>query len=447
MEEKIQYIKFATRPFSVAREEPYIRYMLKEGLKAFVSVRIDSTNASYFVDKKSYYIFLKNLLDTTLKGWESHLKKYTDITQNLIFASKEVKAAVDGEKNHKEILNAYKKYFEAVITLGPYIFIPYALKEYVEQEILEEFPNKFEIITSLDRPTEFHKFQSSLLTEPADKIKEKFDWLNVYSFYEKSYTIKHIKELKKTIDREEIKKTFFSFGENKKKFKDFINTIDDPKKTAICTLMHEYAFLRTDKSDVWRKGLYNIMPFFEYLAKLISPRCELKYVVNLSAEEIECLLKGTEIPSMNELEKRKGKKGIFYYAQNKFRFISDKMERKRILEQIEKTSIEEDKIEGTPACKGIARGRVKLIKKEDDFKDFKKGQIIVAYATEPKFTIYMDKAAAIITDEGGITCHASIVAREFGIPCIIGTINATKILKDGDLVEVDADKGIVRKIG
>ena len=56
----------------------------------------------------------------------------------------------------------------------------------------------------------------------------------------------------------------------------------------------------------------------------------------------------------------------------------------------------------------------------------------------------MKKAAAFITDFGGITCHAAIVAREWKVPCVIGTGNATKILKDGDLVEVDAVNGIVK---
>ena len=58
----------------------------------------------------------------------------------------------------------------------------------------------------------------------------------------------------------------------------------------------------------------------------------------------------------------------------------------------------------------------------------------------------MQKAGGIITDEGGITCHAAIVSRELGKPCIIGTKIATQILHDGDLVEVDADKGVVRII-
>ena len=63
--------------------------------------------------------------------------------------------------------------------------------------------------------------------------------------------------------------------------------------------------------------------------------------------------------------------------------------------------------------------------------------------TTTDFTQYMSKASAIITNEGGITCHAAIISRELSIPCIIGTKIATKVLRDGDFVKVDADKGVV----
>ena len=66
--------------------------------------------------------------------------------------------------------------------------------------------------------------------------------------------------------------------------------------------------------------------------------------------------------------------------------------------------------------------------------------------TFPNFISAMEKAAAFVTDEGGILCHAAIVAREMKKPCIIGTKIATQVLKDGELVEVDASKGIVRKL-
>ena len=66
--------------------------------------------------------------------------------------------------------------------------------------------------------------------------------------------------------------------------------------------------------------------------------------------------------------------------------------------------------------------------------------------TRPEFLPLMSKASAFITDEGGITCHAAIVAREMKKPCIIGTKIGTKALKDGDMIEVDADKGVVKII-
>ena len=67
--------------------------------------------------------------------------------------------------------------------------------------------------------------------------------------------------------------------------------------------------------------------------------------------------------------------------------------------------------------------------------------------TFPHFIPAMEKAAAFVTDEGGILCHAAIVSREMKKPCIIATKNATKTLKDGEMVEVDAEKGTVKKIG
>ena len=74
------------------------------------------------------------------------------------------------------------------------------------------------------------------------------------------------------------------------------------------------------------------------------------------------------------------------------------------------------------------------------------GDILVAPMTSPDFIVAMRQASAIITDEGGMTSHAAIVSRELGINCIVGTKIATKVLKDGDLVEVDADQGTVKII-
>jgi phosphoenolpyruvate synthase/pyruvate phosphate dikinase len=110
-------------------------------------------------------------------------------------------------------------------------------------------------------------------------------------------------------------------------------------------------------------------------------------------------------------------------------------------------SIDQDvnEIIGQPAYKGKIVGRARVLK-TSQVNNFVDGEIIVTGMTTPDFTPLIKKAGAIVTDEGGITCHAAIVAREMKKPCITGTKNATKILKDGDLIEVDADKGIVKII-
>jgi phosphohistidine swiveling domain-containing protein len=94
---------------------------------------------------------------------------------------------------------------------------------------------------------------------------------------------------------------------------------------------------------------------------------------------------------------------------------------------------------------GIIRGTARII--TDPFKEqhkFKPGEILVAGMTSPEYIIVMKKASAIITDYGGMTCHAAIVSRELGLPCLVNTRNATKLIKTGDLVELDADQGSVR---
>ena len=101
-------------------------------------------------------------------------------------------------------------------------------------------------------------------------------------------------------------------------------------------------------------------------------------------------------------------------------------------------------LSGMSAYYGVVRGTVKVLKTYDDVKKVEKGDIIVASMTTPDYVAAMEKASGYITDEGGITCHAAIISREFKIPCIVGTGNATEILKDGDYVELNALTGDVK---
>lgn len=101
---------------------------------------------------------------------------------------------------------------------------------------------------------------------------------------------------------------------------------------------------------------------------------------------------------------------------------------------------------GRAAFPGIVKGRVKIVKTQKDFFKMKKGDILVAPNTRPEYVPIMKIAGAIISEEGGITCHTAIVARELKIPAIIGMQGAVTALKDGDLIEVDAGAGKVKRV-
>lgn len=105
-----------------------------------------------------------------------------------------------------------------------------------------------------------------------------------------------------------------------------------------------------------------------------------------------------------------------------------------------------DTIQGQSGFKGVVRGQVRIVLNVNSDHGFTDGEILVAGMTRPEYVPLMKKASAIITDEGGITCHAAIISRELKIPCVIGTKIATKVLNDGDLVEVDANNGVVKII-
>jgi pyruvate,water dikinase len=104
-------------------------------------------------------------------------------------------------------------------------------------------------------------------------------------------------------------------------------------------------------------------------------------------------------------------------------------------------------VRGLPASPGVASGVVHVIDNPKDIDQFKQGEILVTLMTSPDWVPAMKKAAAIITNNGGMTCHAAIISREMQIPCIVGTrsknVAATDVLKTGDVVTVDAKNGVV----
>ncbi len=112
-----------------------------------------------------------------------------------------------------------------------------------------------------------------------------------------------------------------------------------------------------------------------------------------------------------------------------------------------KEEIEEvQDLRGLVASTGKAIGTARILMSAKEVSKIKQGDILIAVMTRPDYVPAMKKAGAIVTDEGGITSHAAIVARELGLPCIIGTKIATKMFKDDNMLEVDAKHNLARKL-
>lgn len=103
-------------------------------------------------------------------------------------------------------------------------------------------------------------------------------------------------------------------------------------------------------------------------------------------------------------------------------------------------------LKGVIASKGKAIGKARIVLDAHESFEFDQGDILITTMTSPEYVFVMKKAGAVVTDTGGLTSHAAIVSRELNVPCIVGTKLATSAFKDGDMVEVDANLGVVRKV-
>src|SRR3989344_19350 len=142
---------------------------------------------------------------------------------------------------------------------------------------------------------------------------------------------------------------------------------------------------------------------------------------------------------------RKRREGCLIVSSESGNIIITGAELSKLMHKLEsRPDVETSDLYGFCASAGTAVGRAVICKSIASINNVMDGDIIVASMTRPEYTSAMKKSAGIVTDEGGITCHAAIVSRELGLPCVIGTKIATKVIRDGDLIEVRANHGIVK---
>ncbi len=455
-----KYLKLVTRPSSLQRDYFFREFFMKNGIDNYTFPAGDG-KFDYFLNsdavncftKRSYKRFLKR------KNWETHKKAFYPICLELLDVAKNLKNSLD--------VKSYQKYFTTLNKLANYFLLPFAMDYFniaLENLIIMNYGKDFwqknkKIIILQTKLTQSNKVKIAILKSVVNgSLKKdivffikKYAWLGIYApdddlkidqkyflEYAKNYTIKEAKNETESIVAK-IKTNRIKFYGLKKKIK-------EPEIILLIDIINTYIWLRTVRLEMWRKSMVYTRKFYLFVLRKVREQdisWSMNDIVNFTNEEIILFLQKGICPKIKNIKARNN--AVTHFFDKKIIFINSKNEKDRIKKFLYKENNKNTKIiKGTIANKGIERGYVAIVKEVADMKKVKFNSIIVAIMTFPEYIPAMKKAKAFITDEGGITCHAAIIAREFKKPCIIGTKIATKVLKDGDFVEVDADKGVVK---
>jgi len=215
------------------------------------------------------------------------------------------------------------------------------------------------------------------------------------------------------------------------------------KDKTLIELISTYVLSKPRRKDYQSRSYYHLEKFYKEISRRVDIPLDL--IRSATQEQIYQGLSTGNIFAKNL--KSQYEHHICYFNNGKVITLTGKQARKFINDHVTKEKIEIEDSEliiGNTAFHGKATGIVKVINDRTTMEKMEDGNILVSVATTPNIVPAMKKAGAIITDEGGLTCHAAIVSRELEVPCVVGTKFASKILQDGDFVEVNADKGIVR---
>ncbi len=205
-------------------------------------------------------------------------------------------------------------------------------------------------------------------------------------------------------------------------------------------------FLKGLRKEVMILSFYLVAMLVKEMSKrFYIPFRELRFC---TIQEIrDLLVKGTH-PPIFELSERRNYCVVFRKSvAPEFVLIGEEARewyRKNVNEEEIERNV--DELHGQVASPGLVRGIVKIVNSVQDMAKVTEHDVLVSTATQPDLLPAMKKAVAIITEQGGLTCHAAIVSRELGVPCVVGVKFVTRILKDGDQVEVDASHGIIRVV-
>jgi len=410
--------KWLERPFS-----PFINSLFFEGFKTehYAQLGFSYLQVRASVYQNGYWYESDEIWEEMAVEIKKYLAKKTifDITTELSRFYKQNKKVLFSLNRPGDTLQQLSQAFQIISTCTTFIFLANALEPVYDQKLKEIVPkyvagdsNKFIGDASFPKKKNAHALMEEAIRRGDDptKIAKKFGWLRARDGFSEPFTVGEIKNIAKGLQP------------HQKRTKVKIPTPLKP----LFKEVQELVFFRTARTDVFYEFLYLARPIFKRVAEHYRiPFNELKHytIQDLLAGKLQSYpLKYTAAYYESEI-----------YISGEPLLVEDKI-------------ANENRVKGRAAFLGYAKGPAKIVRYVSELDKVKVGDILITQMTFPSFIVAMSKAAAFVTDEGGITCHAAIVAREMKKPCITGTKNATRIFKDGDIVEVDANKGEARLI-
>jgi len=420
----------------------------------------------------------KEMFETSFfKQIVSYAKRYEKNHLRAIKIAEKISRKDWREKTNQEIVEAFSQWInkslKAYNYCYDYVILNMILPKEINQILLNNLPNqdKFNYylghVLGMDRPVDIHREQKRLgeialytkkngwnkkLNSIIRQYLKEFAYLKMFCFVGNPYTEEEVRQkLNNLVQKSEEEiitemiSPYHQLKKNKEVTKEFLQCLS-PEEREKVQILKKYLYCSVWGDQNYHKGPYLIRNLLIEICK----RNNLAYnqIYNLTADEIILVLqKGADEKLVNEINAR-AKGNAFVYSEGEIAiYTGEKMEEYLVKEIAEEEKLNSmTQVKGESAHPGKVKGRVKVLKHQDDIASFQEGWILLASDTNPAHIPAMKKASAIVTNEGGMLSHAAIVSREMKKPCIIGTKCATKVFKDGDVVEVDADKGIVRKI-
>lgn len=459
------YCEF-TRPHTVQRDEFVSLACSIAGKVRLASIPYKSGSRAVYFSKSDAEICYKKIIMNLVNNYGRYEKIYDNSVKELHAVSKSVEKSVkfpDKEKAKKfqKWTIAMKNYFIPV--MAPFAverILDGQCRKLFEKEFGEKSENFFAIISSPTRLNFYQKMRleiddlvisQKINSKEIGKLIKKYSWYGEYSYIEsfldEKYFRKELSKLTRQKAIEEKKYILLDVKKNKKAYSILKKKIKKSKVAIMAKILNDYTFLRTDRIENFKLAQSRIRPLFKYIEDELNDKTKQKWtqkdIANFTNKEIIGYLQSGKIPNREELKKRVSHNYIYYF-DTKPHFIYNSKTISRALKIIQESGNNGQEIKGLVAFRGKARGMVAMVHSKKDLPKVKKGTILVARTTMPDYTHAMKKASGFVTEEGGITSHAAIISRELKKPCIVGTGNCTKILKDGDLVEVDANQGIVK---